>query len=65
MKLGQETGGDNNSRVNEARAIVGMLEDRMEQLNPTEASFVERMAEADFVSRKQIFWLRDIKEKYL
>jgi hypothetical protein len=50
----------------EANKITGMLADAIDQMQDNERSFVMRIA--DFyapVSVKQIFWLRDLKDKYL
>lgn len=63
--LTSESGGDENSRINEAREIVRMLEEFTEEMKPNERSFVESMADCDYCTTKQLFWLRDIKEKYL
>jgi hypothetical protein len=60
-----DSGGDLNSRVTEAHKIVGLLEEFLEQMQPNEKNFVEQMADCDHCSPKQLFWLRDIKEKYL
>jgi hypothetical protein len=50
----------------EASRIVTMIEDLIEKMTPFEKKFVEQMGD-DFVpvSTKQLFWLRDIKDKYL
>ena len=64
-KLFQDSGGDLNSRCNEAWQICRILEECVDQMEPKERNFIEQMTDADFVSPKQIFWLRDIKEKYL
>jgi hypothetical protein len=64
-QLGQETGGDAGSRVTEARKIVEMLASVQEQMTPKEQTFVEQMDGASVCSGKQLFWLRDIKDKYL
>lgn len=50
-------------RVEEASRIIEMLEPYMDQLSETEAHFVENIGHT--VSVKQLFWLRDIKDKYL
>jgi hypothetical protein len=63
--LANDSGGDADSRVNEARKIVTILADCCESMTPKEASFVESMDECTACSVKQLFWLRDIKEKYL
>ncbi len=65
--LTNESGGDENSRINEARKIVEMLEVCYEEMKANEQSFVNQMADTDCerCSVKQLFWLRDIKDKYL
>ena len=65
--LANESGGDENSRINEAREIVKMLEVCYEEMKANEQNFVNQMADTDcaWVSVKQLFWLRDIKDKYL
>jgi hypothetical protein len=42
-----------------------MLEGYVDDMTPVEKGFVEKMSDTDFCSPKQLFWLRDIKEKYL
>jgi hypothetical protein len=63
--LSVDSGGDANSRVIEARKIVTMLADCCEAMTPKEASFVESMDECAACTVKQLFYLRDIKDKYL
>lgn len=63
--IGQETGGDADSRLTESKKIVEMLLDFMEFMTSKERDFVEQMDEASCCSGKQLFWLRDIKDKYL
>lgn len=48
------------------------LTDRVEEMQDYERKFIEdlssafeKYAEKAFVSEKQLFWLRDLKEKYL
>lgn len=57
---------DAGERRDEARRIFDMICDYMENMTPSERKFVESMGD-DFapVSIKQLFWLRDIKDKYL
>jgi hypothetical protein len=60
----------NEERADEARKIIEMgLADHLERMTPKERDFVERIAHdsADvlFVSVKQLWWLRDLKERYL
>lgn len=48
----------------EADRIVGMLEGCLEQMTPNESDFIERVSDGIPISVKQLFWLRDIKDKY-
>lgn len=52
-------------RREEASRIVNRIQDCLEQMTPGERRFVELM-NCDFapVSVKQLFWLRDLNEKY-
>lgn len=63
--LGQETGGTNEDRCAEAQNIVDMLASVQEELTPKEQSFVEQMDGCTVCSGRQIFWLRDIRDKHL
>lgn len=51
-------------RVAEKDRIVARLEDFEEQMTPKEREFVTKMHDYNWVSVKQLFWLRDINEKY-
>jgi hypothetical protein len=62
--LANETGGSADDRRAEADRILIMLEHGPE-MTQKEQKFTERMALGGFVSPKQLFWLRDIKDKYL
>ena len=63
--LAQESGGDEQARVKEAHTIVRILEEFTDQMTPKEAEFVDSMTDCDYCTTKQLFWLRDIKDKYL
>lgn len=63
--LTTESGGDEKSRIEEAHTIVRMLEEVTEEMMPRERAFVEEMADCDYCTTKQVFWLRDLKDKYL
>jgi hypothetical protein len=68
MALRNESGGDNDSRVSEARELMKIIEDEAEKLSGRETQFVESIADqltfaTPSISAKQIFWLRDIKDK--
>lgn len=57
-------------RNEEARRILGMgLTDCTETMKPNEAQFVQQMEgwidNGIIISPKQLWWLRDLKEKYL
>ncbi len=49
----------------EASRIVSRISDCLDQMSPTERRFVESM-NCDFasVSVKQLFWLRDLNDKF-
>jgi len=51
-------------RVAEKERIVSRLSSCQDELNPKEAEFVTKMESSPFVSVKQLFWLRDINDKY-
>jgi hypothetical protein len=52
-------------RRQEASRIVNRISDCLDQMTSTERRFVESM-DCDFasVSVKQLFWLRDLNDKY-
>ena len=55
-------------RRNEATRILRILDDQcsFEDFRPHEQEFMDKMDQPDVpVSTKQLFWLRDLKEKYL
>ncbi len=56
---------DDDERREEAGRIVKMLDGYLEQMLPSESSFLERVGDGIPISVKQLFWLRDIKDKYL
>lgn len=52
-------------RVAEANRIVSRLANNCEdEMTPKERDFVSKMEGADYCSIKQLFWLRDISDKY-
>lgn len=65
MALFQDSGSTAEQRVAEAHVICKMLEDALGGMENREMNFVESMADCAACSPKQLFWLRDIKEKYL
>lgn len=55
-----------NERRNEADKILELLADVHDALTEVEKNLVTRlMCQSEPVSPKQLFWLRDIKDKYL
>lgn len=63
--LTNDTGGDEKSRITEAHTICRMLEEFGDSMTDKEKGFVEQMTDTDYCSPKQLFWLRDIKDKYV
>lgn len=51
-------------RVEEKNRIMKML-DGIDGFTPVEEKFIGQIENSDFVSVKQLFWLRDLTEKYL
>lgn len=49
----------------EANKLIKIIEGYGIELTPKETAFVEQMADSEYVSPKQLFWLRDIRDKYL
>lgn len=50
----------------EATRISGMLEGYWTQMNDVERGFLSRVADENYpVSVKQLFWLRDIKDRMI
>ncbi len=55
----------NDERVAEAQRITARLTGSCaDELSPKESEFVSQMDGAGYVSVKQLFWLRDINDKY-
>jgi len=54
----------NDERVAEAQRITSRLANCEEDMTPKEREFVSQMDSAGYVSVKQLFWLRDISDKY-
>jgi len=65
MTLWKESGGDLSSRLDEVERIVAKLESELGMMTEKERYFVISMGEATACSPKQLFWLRDLCEKYL
>lgn len=65
--LANETGGTADDRRAEADRIISMLIHAgcYNQMTEKESDFVQRIESNVPVSPKQLFWLRDIKDKYL
>jgi len=52
-------------RVAEAARITSrLIGSCADELTPKEQEFVAHMENADYVSTKQLYWLRDINDKY-
>ena len=63
--LTQDSGGDEKSRIEEARTICRMLEEFQDVMSQKEKDFIENMTDCDYCTTKQLFYLRDIKDRYL
>lgn len=67
MSLWQDSGGDATSRRTEATKLINQIQDAAAGfLTAKEEDFVSQLEnEKVSVSPKQLFWLRDIKDKYI
>ena len=54
----------NDERVAEKNKIVCRLIENATEFTPTEELFITTIDTSNFVSVKQLFWLRDINNKY-
>ena len=65
--LANDTGGTADDRRAEADRIIQILSENIEfeELAPNEQKFIGNMQEGSAVSPKQLFWLRDIKDRCL
>jgi C4-type Zn-finger protein len=55
---------DADDREAEKNRIIARLETMLDELTRNEREFVVRIADESCVSVKQLFWLRDINNKY-
>lgn len=62
--LSNDSASDDSRRREEAAPLLTILEDHLEELTPSQREFVEKIGEGGPVSVKQIFWLRDLAEKF-
>ena len=62
--LPNETGSDPERRQEEAMDLCAKLQPYFLDLSDKEQGFVEQMADAEYVSPKQLLWLRDIWSRY-
>lgn len=66
MSLFQESGSTAEQRYDEAQRIVEMLTGvDVDKFSQQEIDFIHQIENAKTVSPKQLFWLRDIKDKCL
>lgn len=70
--LTTESGGDHRQRAMEAEKLLELIGEDTDQLAPNEQKFVadlkerfERYGLQTTVSTKQLFWLRDIKDRLI
>ena len=64
--LANDTGGTADDRRSEADRILKILDSEpQDHFTQREQEFMEQMQQGGTVSPKQLFWLRDIKDKCL
>jgi hypothetical protein len=65
--LANDTGGTADDRRAEASRIIRIIFNSVDvdSVTPKEKTFIFQMDEGGEVTPKQLFWLRDIKDKYL
>ena len=65
--LSNDTGGTAKDRRAEADRIIKIIFNSVDvdSVTTKEKAFIFQMDEGDDVTPKQLFWLRDIKDKYL
>ncbi len=66
MALFQESGQTPERRKEEAQKLLARLDGNVRDYNLTERElkFIESVSDQDNISPKQLFWLRDICDKY-
>jgi hypothetical protein len=63
--LSQDSGSSPEQRRTEATKLCQLLGEYLDELTERQRKFVEQMSDEDeTVSTKQLFWLRDIWEKF-
>ena len=62
--LSDDTAQTPERRREEAETHLAVLNDVVAQMTDTEQTFIGDMQIRDFCSVKQLFWLRDLREKY-
>ena len=64
--LANDTGGSAEDRRSEMDRILKILDSEpQDRFTTREQQFIEQMSEGGPVSPKQLFWARDIKDKYM
>lgn len=63
--LTSESGGTEADRCDEAHTICGLLEEFWEEMSEKEKAFLTQMTDCDYCTTKQLFYLRDIKDRYI
>lgn len=61
----KDSGGTEQDRISEARTICRMLEEFQDVMSQKEKDLIESMTDCDYCTTKQLFYLRDIKDRYL
>ncbi len=62
--LANDTGQTPERRREEANDLCKLLAEHTEEMNVKEQEFIESITDATYCSPKQLFWLRDLRDKY-
>ena len=62
--LTNDTGQTPERRREEANDLCRMMVDHVMSMTDKEQGFIESITDADWCSPKQLFWLRDLRDKY-
>jgi len=62
--LTRESGSDADRRRQEAVDLLQMIRPYVEDMKPHERKFWNDMQESSFCTVKQLFWLRDLRDKF-
>lgn len=64
MALFQDSGQSPERRKEEAEKLLTRLSDALDSMTDREKDFHQSVSDAPVISPKQLFWLRDLCDKY-